>query len=81
MQLYKETGKKVPLPEPKVIVGENGRKVRIYIVNNSNGYNSNSSYNSDYLIGPYSPDSDSDSDLKELAYQELVDYMDRKRRK
>jgi hypothetical protein len=66
----------VPSPEPKVIVGENGRKVRICIVNNSNG-----SYNSNYSIGPYSPNSDSDSDLEELVYQELVDYMDRGRQK
>jgi hypothetical protein len=43
--------------------------------------NSNSSYNSNTLIGPYSPDSDSDSDLEELAYQELVERMDRGRRK
>jgi hypothetical protein len=64
IELYK---KKIFL-EPKIIVGENGRKVRIYIVNNSNSYNSNSSYNSDYLIRFYSPDSDSDSDLKELVY-------------
>jgi hypothetical protein len=68
----------VPLPGPKVIVGENGRKVRICIVNESD---SNSGYDSDYLIGSYSPDSDSDSDLEELAYQELVDRMDRGRRK
>jgi hypothetical protein len=55
----------VPLPEPKIIVGENGRKVRICIINNSD---SNSSYNSDYLIRSYSPNSNSDSDLEELAY-------------
>jgi hypothetical protein len=61
----------VPLPGPKVIVGENDRKVRICMVNNSDGYNS------DYSIGPYGPDSDLDSDLEELAYQELVDCMDR----
>jgi hypothetical protein len=66
----------VPPPGPKIIVGENDRKVRIYIINNSNSYNSNS-YNSNHLIRPYSPDSDSDSDLEELAYQELVDRMDR----
>jgi hypothetical protein len=57
----------VPLPGPKVIVGENGRKVRICVVNNSNGYDSDG-YDSDYLIRPYGPDSDSDSDLEELAY-------------
>jgi hypothetical protein len=55
----------VPLFGPKVIVGENNKKVRIYIINNSN---SNSSYNSNYLIRPYSPDSNSDSDLEELVY-------------
>jgi hypothetical protein len=60
----------VPLLEPKVIVDKNGRKVRIYIVNESdfNSYNSNRGYNSDYLIRFYSPDSNSDSDLKELVY-------------
>jgi hypothetical protein len=58
----------MPLPEPKIIVGENSRKVRIYIVNNSNSYNSNRSYDSNYSIRPYSPDSDSDSDLEELVY-------------
>ena len=38
---------------------------------------------SELLIGPYSPDSDygSDSDAEELAYQELVETMDRERRK
>jgi hypothetical protein len=75
---YKKTGKKVPLPGPKVIVGENSRKVRICMVNNSD---SNGGYNSDYSIGPYSPDSNSDSDLEELAYQELVDHIDRGCRK
>jgi hypothetical protein len=55
----------VPSLGPKVIVGENGRKVRICVVNDSD---SDSGYNSDYSIGPYSPDSDSDSDLEELAY-------------
>jgi hypothetical protein len=55
----------VPPPGPKVIVGENGRKVRICVVNDSD---SDSGYNSDHSIGPYSPDSDSDSDLEELAY-------------
>jgi hypothetical protein len=70
----------MPPPGPKVIVGENGRKVRICVVNNSNSYNSDS-YNSDYLIRPYGPDSDLDSDLEELAYQELVDYMNKGRRK
>jgi hypothetical protein len=54
----------VPLPGPKIIVNKNNRKVRIYIVNNSDS----NSYNSDYLIRPYSPDSDSDSDLEELVY-------------
>jgi hypothetical protein len=66
----------VPPPGPKVIVGENNRKVRICIVNNSD-----SSYNSDYSISPYSPDSDSDSDLEELVYQELVDRINRGCRK
>jgi hypothetical protein len=46
-------------------VGENGRKVRICVVNDSD---SDGGYNSDYLIRPYGPDSDSDSDLEELAY-------------
>jgi hypothetical protein len=68
--------KKIP-PGPKIIVGENGRKVRICIVNDSDS----NGYNSDHSIGPYSPDSDSDSDLEELAYQELVERMDRGRRK
>jgi hypothetical protein len=68
----------VPPPGPKVIVGENGRKVRICMVNDSD---SDSGYNSDYLIRPYGPDSDSDSDLEELAYQELVDRINRGRRK
>jgi hypothetical protein len=47
----------------KVIVGENSRKVVIYIVNNSNS-------NSKLLIGPYSPDSNysSDSNIEELVY-------------
>jgi hypothetical protein len=57
-------------------VGENGRRVVICAVNNSDG-----SYDSDTLIGLYGPDSDSDSDMEELAYQELVDCMDRGRRK
>jgi hypothetical protein len=57
------------------MVGENGRRVVICAVDDSDGYDS------DYSIGPYSPDSDSDSDLEELAYQELVDRMDRGRRK
>ena len=75
---YKETGKKVPLPGPKIVVGENGRKVRICMVDDSD---SDGGYDSDYSIGPYGPDSDSDSDLEELAYQELVDRMDRGCRK
>ena len=58
------------------MVGENGRKVIIYVVDDSN-----SGYNSDYSISPYGPESDSDSDLEELAYQELVDYMNKGRRK
>jgi hypothetical protein len=66
----------VPPPGPKVIVGKNSRKVRIYIVNSDSD-----SYDSDYLIGPYSPNSDSDSDIEELAYQKLVDRIDRGRRK
>ena len=66
----------MPLPEPKVIVGKNSRKVRIYIVNNSNSYNSNSNT----LIRPYSPDLDSNNS-EELAYQELVKYIDRRSRK
>jgi hypothetical protein len=65
----------MPPPGLKVIVSENGRKVRICVVNDSDGYDS------DHSIGPYSPDSDSDSDLEELAYQELVDRMNRRRRK
>ena len=73
---YKETGKKVPPPGPKIMVGKNGRRVIICIVNDSD-----SGYNSDTLIRPYNPDSDSDSDMEELAYQELVDRMDRGRRK
>ena len=78
----------MPPPGPKIIVGENGRKVRICMVNDSDsdsdsGYDSDSDsgYDSDYSIGPYGPDSDSDSDLEELAYQELVDRRDRGRRK
>ena len=61
----------------------NSRKVRICIVNesDSNNYNSNRGYDSNYLIEPYSPDSDSDSDLEELVYQELVNYINRGRRK
>jgi hypothetical protein len=55
----------MPLLELKVIIGKNNRKVRIYIVNNSD---SNSSYNSNYLIRLYSPDSNSDSDLEKLVY-------------
>jgi hypothetical protein len=73
---YKETGKKVPPPGPKIIVGENGRRVVICTVNDSD-----SGYDSDALIRPYSPNSDSDSDIEELAYQELVDRIDRGRRK
>jgi hypothetical protein len=49
----------VPLPRLKLIRGENG--VIILIVN------SNSSYNSNNLIRPYSPNSDSNN-LEELAY-------------
>jgi hypothetical protein len=57
-------------------VGENSKRVIICIVNDSdNGYDSNAS------IRLYGPDSDSDSDLEELANQELVDRMDRARRK
>jgi hypothetical protein len=52
--------------------GENG--VVILIVS------SDSSYDSNDLIRPYSPDSDSD-DSEELVYQELVDRMDRGYRK
>ena len=58
------------------MVGENGRRVIICIVNNSD-----SGYNSNYSISSYGPKSDSDSDLEELAYQELVDHMDREHRK
>jgi hypothetical protein len=63
----------VPPPGPKLVRGENG--VVILIVGSDSGYNSND------LIGPYSPNSDSDSDLEEQAYQELVDRIDRGRRK
>jgi len=70
--LYK-TGKKVPPPGPKLVRGENG--VVILVVGSDGGYDS------DDLIRPYSPDSDSDSDAEELAYQELVETMDRERRK
>jgi hypothetical protein len=74
---YKETGKKkVPPPGPKIVVGKNGRRVVICAVDDSDG-----GYDSDTSIGPYGPDSDSDSDIEELAYQELVDRMDRGRRK
>jgi hypothetical protein len=69
--------KKVPPPGPKVIVGENGRKVVNCLVD----YNSDS--DSKLSIGPYGPDSDygSDSDdSEERAYQELVECMDRERR-
>jgi len=52
--------------------GENG--VVILTVGSDGGYDSDDS------IGPYGPDSDSD-DSEELAYQELVDRMDRGRRK
>jgi len=58
------------------MVSENGRKVVIYVVNDSD-----SGYDSDASIRPYGPDSDSDSDMEELAYQELVDCMNRGRRK
>jgi hypothetical protein len=67
IQLYKDTGKLVPLPGLKVIVGENSRKVVICPVN----YNSDSKL----LIRPYSPDFDYDSE--ELVYQELVDRINR----
>ena len=53
----------MPLLGPKVIVGENGRKVRICIVDDSDS----DSYNSNHSTGPYSPDSDSE-DKEELAY-------------
>jgi hypothetical protein len=53
------------------MVGENG--VVILTVSSDSGYDSNDS------IGPYGPDSDSDAE--ELAYQELVETMDRERRK
>ena len=75
IQPYKDTGKLVPPPGPKVMVGENGRRVVICPVD----YDSDS----ELSIGPYGPDSDygSDSDAEELAYQELVETMDRERRK
>jgi len=72
IQPYKET-KKVPPLGPKVVRGENGRKVIICAVNSDGGYDS------DHSIGPYGPDSDSD-DSEELAYQALVESMDRGRR-
>jgi hypothetical protein len=56
--------RKVPPPGPKIIVGENGRKVRVCMVNDSDS----DGYDSDYSIGPYGPDSDSDSNMEELAY-------------
>jgi hypothetical protein len=70
-----KTGKKVPPPGPKLVRGENG--VVILTVDSDGGYDSDNS------IGPYGPDSDygSDSDAEELAYQELVETMDRERRK
>jgi len=57
------------------MVGENGRRVVICLVD----YDSDSKLS----IRPYSPDSNygSDSDAEELAYQELVETMDRERRK
>jgi len=57
------------------MVGENGRRVMICPVD----YDSDS----ELSIRPYGPDSDygSDSDAEELAYQELVETMDRERRK
>jgi hypothetical protein len=61
----------VPLLELKIIVSKNSKKVRIYIINNSNNsYSSNNSYNSNYLIRSYSPNSDLDLDLdlEELVY-------------
>jgi endo-beta-N-acetylglucosaminidase D len=65
----------VPPPGIKVIVSENGRKVVIYTINNSNS-------DSELSIGPYSPDSDysSNSNVEELVYQELVECMDREYR-
>jgi hypothetical protein len=62
IQPYKDTGKLVPPPGLKVIVGKNGRKVVICPVD----YNSDSKLS----IGPYSPNSDyrSDSDVEELVY-------------
>jgi hypothetical protein len=57
--LYK-IGKKVPPPRPKLIRGENG--VVILIVSSDSGYNSNN------LIRPYSPNLDLDSNLEEQAY-------------
>ena len=59
------------------MVSENSRKVIIYLV----GYNSDS--NSKLLIRPYGPNSNYglDSNAEELAYQELVETMDRERRK
>jgi hypothetical protein len=62
----------VPPPGPKLMRGENG--VIILIVS------SNSSYNSNNLIRPYSPNSDSNNS-EELVYQELVDHIDRGYRK
>ena len=62
----------MPPPRPKLVRGENA--VIILIVSSDGGYNSNDS------IGPYSPDSDSDYS-EELAYQELVDRIDRGHRK
>ena len=75
IQPYKDTGKLVPPPGLKVMVGENGRRVMICPVD----YDSDS----ELSIGPYSPNSNYglDSDAEELAYQELVETMDRERRK
>jgi len=57
------------------MVGENSRRVMICPVD----YDSDS----ELSIRPYGPDSNygSDSDTEELAYQELVETMDRERRK
>jgi len=63
IQLYKDTGKLVPLPGLKVIVGENGRKVMIYLVDYDR-------LDSKLLIRPYSPNSNYglDSNIEELVY-------------
>ena len=63
IQPYKDTGKLVSPPGPKVMVGENGRKVIICPVDYDRS-------DSELLIRPYSPNSDyrSDSDIEELVY-------------